>query len=88
MISDEIIKANKTLYEKRKIELILISKSTTAHSILARYMLQIFIKHEYEKRFKWSTPRHVLSYDMQYHTVTILGSNVIKNLLLLKTLEL
>ena len=59
---------------KRKLTLILRSKTIEETPIAVGDMVQIFVKDSKEKRGKWSQSMPVLSYDLSNRTVTVPGS--------------
>ena len=60
---------------KRKLNLILKSKSNTVIPVRIGDLVQVFIKLQHEKREKWSNAKPVLSYENQSGAVTVPGQN-------------
>ena len=75
IIPQDVREAGATLRAKRKLNLILKSKSTTTVPIKVGNLVQIFIKLKNEKRGKWSSGKPVLSYDKISGIVTVPGQN-------------
>ena len=74
LLSLDIVDAYQTLFAKRKLTLILRSKTIEETPIAVGDMVQIFVKDSKEKRGKWSQSMPVLSYDLSNRTVTVPGS--------------
>ena len=72
-IPDELIEAREQIHAKRKLVLILRSKSITDIQINPGDLVQVFIKDSKEKRGKWSTPKIVLDTDIAMRTVSVPG---------------
>lgn len=70
----QIHDAKETLRAKRKLNLILRSKSTQDEHIRAGDLVQIYIKQQHEKRGSWSAPKPVLAFGATSNTVTVPGS--------------
>ncbi|PXF41606.1 hypothetical protein BWQ96_08672 [Gracilariopsis chorda] len=75
IVPDEIVKAHQALVTKRKLTLILRSKATTEMPLSVGDMVQVFVKHQNQKRGHWFSAKPVLSYDLASRTVTVLGAN-------------
>eukprot|EP00171_Calliarthron_tuberculosum_P001315 IDg1315t1 len=75
IVPNELLEANSKLQAKRKLTLILRSKSTSSPPISIGDTVQVYIKRENEKRGKWSSPKPVLEYDKISHTVSVPGNN-------------
>ena len=54
------------------------SKSTADLPTEVGDQVQVFMKHQNEKRGKWSSPKPVLSYDRKSGTVILPGKNGLK----------
>lgn len=76
MLVPELREAHDKLLAKRKLTLILRSKAVKNLPIHVGDTVQVFIKHQNEKRGKWSDDKPVLSYDHQSRTVTVPGKEV------------
>ena len=74
-IPKELVEAQQKLQAKRKLTLILKSKSIMETPVHAGDMVEVFVKHSNEKRGKWSSPKTVLSYDHNTRTVVLPGRN-------------
>lgn len=70
----EIKKAHEEIVEKRKLNLILSSKSIQELPIRVGDIVQIHTKLQNQKRGNWSEPQPVLHYDPEARTLTIPGS--------------
>ena len=74
-IPDELRIAQHELKAKRKLNLILSSKSITEAPVNIGDLIEVFIKLENQKRGTWSSPLPVLSYDPDSRTVTVPGAH-------------
>ena len=70
-LPDEIRCAHEELVAKRKLNLILKSKSIIELPISVGDIVEIYVKRQNDKRGKWSEPLPVLSYDKATGTVTV-----------------
>ncbi len=75
IIPVEIMKARDAIMAKRKLNLILRSKSTSDLPLKIGDLVQVFIKLQHEKRGKWSSTKPVLSYDKRSGIVSVAGQN-------------
>ena len=75
IIPPDLIRAREVLKAKRKLNLILKSKSTEEIPVKVGDIVQVYIKLQNEKRGKWSSPKPVLCYDHKSRTVTVPGQN-------------
>lgn len=74
-IPEEILNAHHELIAKRRLTLILRSKSITDIPLHVGDQVQIYIKQQHEKRGKWSSPKVAISFDSEMGTVTVPGKN-------------
>ena len=74
-IPDELRNAQHELKAKRKLNLILSSKSISEAPVNIGDLIEVFIKLENQKRGTWSNPLPVLSYDPDSRTVTVPGAH-------------
>ena len=74
-VQHHVIKARDLLMAKRKLDLILRSKSTYEIPVKIGDMVQVLIKLQNEKRGNWSNPKPVLEYDKPFGTVIFPGRN-------------
>ncbi len=74
-IPKDIIDAHDALQARRKLTLVLRSKSVHETPVQVGDTVQVFFKRDHEKRGSWSAPRTVLSYDHSSRTVTVPGKN-------------
>ena len=74
-LSQDLIDAHQTLLAKRKLTLILRSKTFDEIPIAVGDLVQVFIKKQNQKRGKWSQNKPVLAYDFPNRTITVPGSN-------------
>ena len=63
IIPKDLLTVRETLMAKRKLNLILKSKSTSLTPVQIGDLVQVFVKLQHEKRGRWSNPKPVLSYD-------------------------
>lgn len=75
ILPEEIVTAHEALIAKRKLTLILRSRSTLDTPVSVGDMVQVFIKRDHEKRGKWTSPKLVLSYDKSSGIVTVPGTS-------------
>jgi len=73
-LPSELREAHDKLIAKRKLTLILRSKSIIEPEISTGDMVEVFIKKQHEKRGSWTAPKLVLSYDHPSRTVTVPGA--------------
>jgi len=71
----EIVDAQETLKAKRKLALIMRSKSTRDNVVKPGDEVEVYLRKGKEKRGKWLSGRPILSYDHESRTVSIPGSN-------------
>eukprot|EP00178_Gracilaria_changii_P016470 TRINITY_DN4728_c0_g1_i1.p1 TRINITY_DN4728_c0_g1~~TRINITY_DN4728_c0_g1_i1.p1 ORF type:complete len:805 (-),score=91.02 TRINITY_DN4728_c0_g1_i1:529-2943(-) len=71
----EMVEAHQSLVAKRKLTLILRSKATTEIPLSVGDMVQLFVKHQHQKRGHWSSAKPILSYDRASRTVTVPGAH-------------
>lgn len=74
-IPDDIRNAHDELIAKRKLNLILRSKSSTKPELSVGDNVQIYVKNQPHKRGRWLSHRPVLSIDLDAETVTVPGSH-------------
>ena len=74
-VPDEIVSAQDQLTAKRKLMRIMRSKAVKDEPVAPVDLVEIFIKHDKEKRGSWTSPRPVLSYVPESHTVVVSGKN-------------
>lgn len=74
LLPSDIRKAHEEMVAKRKLNLILSSKSIADTPIKVGDTVQIYIRLPNQKRGIWSEPQPVLQYDPESQTVTIAGS--------------
>ena len=74
-IPDEILAAHEQLLSKRKLTLILRSKSVIDNPVNVADLFQVYIKLQHEKRGHWSASKPILAYDPSSRTVTVPGAN-------------
>lgn len=72
-IPEDILKAQKCLQAKRKLTLVLNSKSVQDKSVQVGDMVEVFVKHGKEKRGKWTEALPVLSFDFENRSVCLPG---------------
>jgi len=75
LVPEEIRTAHEVLIAKRKLNLILRSKSTSDIDVSPGDLVEVYLKKQHEKRGKWSSAKPVLSFDRSSRTVTVPGSN-------------
>ena len=88
IVPEDLVTARQTLTAKRKLNLILKSKSTSVAPVQIGDLVQVYTKLQHEKRGKWSNPKLVLSFGKISGTVTVPGRNGKKSQLLLKIFAL
>jgi len=71
----EILDAQQKLACKRKLTLIMRSKSVHDYPVSTGDIVQVFIKRQNEKRGSWSSPKPVLSFDHKSGSVVVPGRN-------------
>ena len=75
IVPQDLLIARETLMAKRKLNLILKSKSRMVAPVRIGDLVQVFVKLQHEKRGKWSNAKPVLSFDKVSGTVTAPGQN-------------
>lgn len=68
-VPHDVLQAHEDLAAKRKLTRILRSKSIVDLPVNVSDLVQIFIKHEKQKRGQWSSPKTILSFDKNSGTV-------------------
>ncbi len=74
IVPEEVLDAQKELTAKRKLNLILRSKSVQTPKIEVGDVVQVFIKNTGEKRGKWSSPKTVIDFNPKSGIVTLPGN--------------
>lgn len=74
--SHALINTQKELVSRRKLTLIMRSKSVKDTPVSVGDLVQVSVKQQFDKRGKWLSSRPVLSYDVKSRTGTVSGSNV------------
>lgn len=74
-IPNEIRQAQEKLQARRKLNLILNSKSTSDIPTSVGDQVEVFVKQGHEKRGRWLSPRPVLDFDGDTGSVTLPGKN-------------
>lgn len=72
-VDDELRIAHDELIAKRKLTLILRSNATTNESFKIGDLVQIYIKDGKQKRGSWTSPRQILSIDVEAGSITVPG---------------
>lgn len=74
-ITDEIVKANDTLQSRRKLSMILNSKSISEPNHKIGDLVEIFQHRKNNKRGPWSSARKIIQIDDNNRTITVPGRN-------------
>lgn len=74
-LPQEIRKAHNEILAKRKLNLILTSKSISNPAVHVGDIVQVFLRLQNQKRGSWSEPQPVLEYDPSSGTVTVVASH-------------
>lgn len=72
-ISEDLVRKRNVLCAKRKTNLILSSKTTQQIEICLDEFIQMYVKQQNEKRWFWSAPKPVLSFDFSSQTIIVSG---------------
>ncbi len=73
IVPEEVLDAQNELTAKRKLNLILRSKSVRTPKFEVGDIVQVFIKNTSEKRGKWSSPKTVFDFNPQCGIITLPG---------------
>ena len=75
IIPEDLLNSRDIIMSKRKLNLILRSKSKTDTPVKIGDIVQVFVKLQHEKSGKWTNPKPVLNYDKQTGIVEVPGQN-------------